>query len=272
MSTPYWIHNWSPFLFQFSDTVGVRYYGLAYVLGFLGAAWLLVRYARAGRSRLPEGLVGDFMVSLVIGVLLGGRLGYFIFYQFESVLANPLVLARVWEGGMSFHGGLLGVLIALLWFSWRRKLPLAHISDLVATATPLGLMLGRVANFINGELWGRVTTVPWAVIFPNSDTSGLPLPMIAPRHPSQLYEALLEGLVLLIYVQWRFWRTDAIVRSPGRIAGECLFGYAIARIICEQFREPDAALILGMSRGTFYSILVLVAGGIVMLRRRSVAP
>ena len=125
---------------------------------------------------------------------------------------------------------------------------------------PLGLLFGRIANFINGELWGKETKVPWAVIFPQSDDSGLPVHLIAPRHPSQLYEAFLEGFVLLLLLQWRFWRTDLLTRQPGRIAGEYLCGYAFARVVCEVFREPDASLVLGLSRGTLYSLAMFTAG------------
>lgn len=267
MTPRHWIHDWKPFLIQFSDTIGIRYYGLAYVLGFVGAAFLLVRYARSGRSQLPEAQVGDFMASLVVGVLLGGRLGYFLFYRFEEVVRNPMVLVRVWEGGMAFHGGLVGVLIALFWYARARKLPFLHLGDLVCTVAPFGLMLGRIANFINGELWGRVSMVRWAVIFPQSGTPGMPTELILPRHPSQLYEAALEGLLLLIYLQLRLWRSSTIKTHPGRLAGEYLVGYAVARVLCELFREPDASLIMGLSRGTFYSLAMVVFGLFLIVRR-----
>ncbi|MBP8257020.1 MAG: prolipoprotein diacylglyceryl transferase, partial [Opitutaceae bacterium] len=136
----------------------------------------------------------------------------------------------------------------------------------------LGLLLGRIANFINGELWGRVSSVPWAVIFPASDPAELDVSRIAPRHPSQLYEAFLEGLVLLVFAQWRFWKTDVVAKAPGRLCGEYLTAYGVARIVCEMFREPDAALILGLSRGTFYSIFLMVTGIVFILRSRSRIP
>jgi len=260
MHSPYWIHDLSPFLIRFSDTFGIRYYGLAYVLGFVGAWFLMRRAALTGRTRLPAALMGDFIVALVLGVLLGGRIGYFLLYQFPAVRADPSILLRVWEGGMSFHGGLVGVLAALAFYAWRHQQSFLHLGDLVASVAPLGLLFGRIANFINGELWGKETTVPWAVIFPQSDHSGLPVHLIAPRHPSQLYEAFLEGLVLLVLLQWRFWRTDLLTRQPGRIAGEYLCGYAFARVVCEVFREPDASLVLGLSRGTLYSLAMFAAG------------
>jgi phosphatidylglycerol---prolipoprotein diacylglyceryl transferase len=260
MTSSYWIHDLSPFLFRFSDTFGIRYYGLAYVIGFVGAWWLMLRAARHGRTTLPAALVGDFVVALVLGVLIGGRIGYFLLYQFAAVRADPSILLRIWEGGMSFHGGLVGVLVALGFYAWRHRQSFVHLGDLVASVAPLGLLFGRIANFINGELWGKETKVPWAVIFPQSDDSGLPVHLIAPRHPSQLYEAFLEGFVLLLLLQWRFWRTDLLTRQPGRIAGEYLCGYAFARVVCEVFREPDASLVLGLSRGTLYSLAMFTAG------------
>lgn len=178
------------------------------------------------------------MAALVVGVLLGGRIGYFLLYQWEAVAASPLILLRVWEGGMSFHGGLVGVTIALGWYARRRSIPFLHLSDLgVRSVAPIGLLLGRIANFINGELWGRISTVPWAVIFPESGSPGMPLPLIPPRNLSELYEAALEGLVLLVYLQARFWKSSVTTTQPGRLAGEYLVGYAIARVVCEQFRN-----------------------------------
>lgn len=250
----YWVHDLSPFLVRFSGNIGIRYYGLAYMLGFLTAYWLLIRYARAGRSLLPAAQVGDFMMTLILGVLVGGRLGHFFLYQTDVLRTDPLALFRVWEGGMASHGGFIGVGIALWWFGRSSRIPTLHLCDLAASATAVGLMFGRIANFINGELWGKPATVPWAVIF--SNTGGGP----APRHPSQLYEALLEGALLLALAQWRFWRTDVVRRQPGRLAGEFLITYAVLRIICEFFIEPDASLILGLSRGTFYSVFIIALG------------
>lgn len=264
----YWVHTWDPFLIQFTETVGIRYYGLAYVLGFVGAAWMMLRYAKKGRTRLSEPQVSDLMVGMVIGVVIGGRLGYFLLYHFDELAANPLVFFQVWGGGMAFHGGLIGVSAAIAWTAYRQKIPFAHICDVVASVASLGLLLGRIANFINGELWGRVTTVPWAVIFPNSDLTTTDVSQILPRHPSQLYEAFLEGLVLLVYAQWRYWKTDVVKTSPGRLCGEYLIGYGVARIVCELFREPDATLILGLSRGTFYSLFLVVTGVVFVVQSR----
>lgn len=256
----YWVHTPHPFLIQFTETIGIRYYGLSYVLGFVGAAWLMQRYAKAGKSLLPEAKVWDFIVVLVIGVMLGGRLGSFLLYNPGQLFRQPLDFFRVWEGGMASHGGFVGVTVATWWYARRHKLPLLHLADLAVSAGPLGLMLGRIANFINGELWGHPTDVPWAVIFSES-----PLPLV-PRHPSQLYEAALEGALLLAYGQWRFWRTKGPQLHPGRLTGEFLVGYAIARVICEQFREPDFGVspIWGMNRGAFYSLFMAAAGLLVI--------
>ncbi len=267
MSTPatgHWVHDLSPFLIQFNESFGLRYYGLAYVLGFLAAAWILSGYARSGRSLLPAKNISDLMFALVLGVFVGGRLGYFLLYHPGDLLNDPWQLFRIWEGGMASHGGFVGVAFALAWFARSQRIPFLHLGDLIASVTPLGLMFGRIANFINGELWGKPATAGWAVIFPAS-----PEPLVA-RHPSQLYQAALEGGLLLAYLQIRF-RFSTIVRtSPGHLCGEFLVGYAIMRAIGEYFREPDAGLILGLSRGTFYSIFLILAGvGLMAWSRRS---
>ncbi len=264
----YYVDRLNPFLVQFNERFGIRYYGLAYAFGFLAAAWLLVRYYRAGRSLVSPAQVSDLMVALVMGTVLGGRVGSYLLYDgWRTFGEDPLAIFRVWDGGMSFHGGMVGVVVAFLWFARSQHIPPLHLGDLVASTAPVGLFLGRLANFVNGELWGRVTSVRWAVIFPRSDP-GKPIALIAPRHPSQLYEAALEGLLLFGYLQWRLWRTGAVRRHPGAVGGEFLIGYALLRIVGEVFREPDAGLdpILGLSRGTFYSLLMLAAGLAVRLR------
>lgn len=258
MTLAYWTHDLSPFLLRFGENLGIRWYGLAYLAGFVGAGWLLRRYCRAGRSTLDQNAIFDLMTALVAGVIVGGRLGYFLFYQPASLFRDPLILVRVWEGGMASHGGFIGVTVALWWFTRKRAEGMLQVGDLVATTVPVGLFFGRVANFINGELWGKVAAVPWAVIF--QDTGGGALP----RHPSQLYEAALEGLVLFAFVQWRFWQSTVARDQPGRLAGEFLIAYSVARAVCEIFREPDAGLILGLNRGTFYSGF-LVAGGVALI-------
>ena len=259
----YWVHDISPFLVRFSDSFGIRYYGLAYVLGFLIAALLLNLYWRAGRSSLNPKIQSDLIMAVVIGVMLGGRLGYFLLYSPATFLREPLAVLRLWDGGMSSHGGFVGVCLALVWLVRKHKLAWRSTADILVTLAPPGLFLGRIANFINGELWGKVAYVPWAVIFPKSAPDGTPVTEIPPRHPSQLYEALLEGLFLTIYTQLRFWCSPVTRERPGQLAGEFLILYAGVRAIGEVFREPDASLLFGLSRGTFYS-LFLVFGGLIL--------
>ncbi|MGJ8651529.1 MAG: prolipoprotein diacylglyceryl transferase [Opitutaceae bacterium] len=260
----YWVHDLSPFLIEFPENAlglpGIRYYGLAYLFGFLAAWWLLRVYNQKGKFAIDADARATLMTAVIIGVLAGGRLGYMFLYDLDNFLANPLLVFRVDQGGMASHGGFVGVLLALVWFARKQKCNLLALGDVIVTVAPLGLFLGRIANFINGELWGRVSTVSWAVIFPDSPknfnaTLGTYGP--EPRHPSQLYEAALEGLIPFLYVQWRYWRT----RPPmGQISGEFLIGYGIVRIIGECFRQPDADLILGLSRGQFYSTFMILAG------------
>lgn len=259
-----WVHTPHPFLVRFGENFGIRYYGLAYLLGFVAAGWLLHRYHRAGRSPFGLNSISDLMTYLIAGVLVGGRLGYFLFYQPGTLVGDPLVLFRVWEGGMASHGGFLGVILAVMIFARRHQVPFFHVSDLVVSTAPLGLGFGRVANFLNGELWGKATDAPWAVVFAASGGG------YVPRHPSQLYEAMLEGFLLFAFLQVRFWRSPAVKAQPGRLSGEFLLAYAVARVACELFREPDAGLILGLSRGTFYSLFLAGAGlALILTRRRS---
>ena len=257
----HWIDQLSPFFGPHWGNFGIRYYGLAYMLGFVTGWWLMVRYARAARSQIPAAKVADLMVAIVLGVLIGGRLGYFLLYQPETLLNSPLELFRVWDGGMASHGGFLGVAVALAWFARHEKIRFLHVADVVVSTAPAGLFFGRIANFINGELWGKITDVPWAMIFPKSAPDA-PLHLVPPRHPSQLYEAGTEGLLLFAFVQWRFWRTNAVRDTPGRLSGEFLIAYALVRMFCEVFREPDEgiSLLFGLSRGTFYSIFLIIAG------------
>ncbi len=264
----YWVHDLSPFLIRFPENPlgleGIRYYGLAYLLGFL-AAWILLRiYNARGKLDIDADTRSSLMTAIIVGVIAGGRIGYMLFYDFSAFLRNPLLLLRVDQGGMSSHGGFIGVFLAVVWFAKKYNYSSLTLGDVIVTLAPLGLCFGRIANFINGELWGRVTDVRWAVIFPNSPIAyDVTSHMIAPepRHPSQLYAAFLEGLLLFLYVQWRFWRTQP---KPGQIGGEFLIGYGIVRIFGELFREPDAPLILGISRGQFYSIFMIIAGIIIL--------
>jgi len=252
-----------PVAFEIGPLI-VRWYALAYIAGIL-AGWKYCQWLnRRPAGLVPQTALDDFLAWAVLGVILGGRLGYVLFYQPGHFLANPLAILEVWRGGMSFHGGLVGTAIALILFAQARRIPLLTLTDLVAAATPIGLGLGRIANFINGELYGRPTDVPWAVVFP----AGGP----APRHPSQLYEAMLEGvaLFLLLLVLVRVFEAR---KRPGLISGVFLLGYGAARIFAEFFREPDPQLGFLWGGATMGQLLTLpmMAGGVALLliaRRR----
>lgn len=246
--------------------VAVRWYGLMYLAGFV--IGLLLGRSRV-RSQPQSGWtykdIDDLLFYAVIGVVLGGRLGYVLFYKFADYLEHPLHVFYVWEGGMSFHGGFLGVIIAMAFFAWRHRKPWLAVTDFIAPLCPAGLGMGRIGNFINAELWGRPTDVPWAVVFPNVD--GLS------RHPSQLYEFALEGIVLFALL-WIFSRKP---RPMGAVSGLFLIGYGVLRFAVEFTREPDGflgLLALGFSMGQWLS-LPMVAAGIVMFawayRRRPAA-
>jgi phosphatidylglycerol---prolipoprotein diacylglyceryl transferase len=263
----YFHHDFSPFLIRFGDNLGIRYYGLAYVMGFVVAGLLLHLYYRRGRSPLNQNAQYDLLFWIILGTMLGGRLGYFLFYDIRELLANPLVFFKVWDGGMASHGGFIGVIAGTWWAARKNKLPFLHVGDLVATLAPPGLFFGRIANFINGELWGKVTTVPWAWYFPHAiDADGL----VRPRHPSQLYEAALEGLLMMAYTQWRLWRTPVLKNAPGQLAGEFLIGYAIVRVVGEFFRQNDEGVlpVLGLNRGAWLSLGLIVAGVAVIIHAR----
>lgn len=233
--------------------VAIRWYALAYIVGLL-IGW---RYCLALAGRLPH-LVGrqdvdDFLVWATLGVVLGGRVGYVLFYKPGYYVLHPLEALFVWHGGMSFHGGALGVTIAIAWFTRARKIPLFAFSDIITEAIPIGLFFGRIANFINGELFGRPTQVSWAMIFPNGGA--------VPRHPSQLYEAFCEG-ILLFLVLCAAERLGAR-RRPGIVTGLFLAGYAVARMSGELFREPDyqlGYLVFGTTMGQLLSVPLLIAG------------
>lgn len=268
----YWVHDLSPFLIRFSDNPlgldGIRYYGLSYLLGFVGA-WLLLKvYDQKGKFAIDADARATLMTAIILGVLAGGRVGYMLLYDWNNFISNPLLVFRVDQGGMASHGGFVGIILALLWFSHKQRCSFLRLSDVIVTVGPLGLLFGRIANFINGELWGRVTTVSWAVIFPDSPKKynvALQTYGPEPRHPSQLYEAALEGGLMFAYTQWRFWCT----RTPaGQIAGEFLIGYGVVRVIGEVFRQPDAELLFGLSRGQFYSLFMILGGAFVIYLAR----
>jgi phosphatidylglycerol:prolipoprotein diacylglycerol transferase len=262
LNTSYWIHDLSPFLWRFPGELanwgpgGIRWYGISYLLGFISAYFLLKLYFKHNRSPYDQEQIMNLVTFQVIGVLVGGRIGYLLLYQGEKFLNDPLTIFRVWEGGMASHGGFIGVFVATLWYAKKSSQSIKPIGDLIVSVVPPGLFFGRLANFINGELWGKVTLVEWGVIFPKAPDFALGMA----RHPSQIYAALSEGLIPFIYIQGRFWRSSIINKYPGQLAGEFLIIYSVARIFNELFREPDATLLYGISRGQFYSIFLLIGG------------
>jgi len=261
-NSSYWIHDLSPFLWRFPGELanwgpgGIRWYGISYLLGFISAYFLLKLYFKHNRSPYDQEQIMNLITFQIIGVLIGGRIGYLLLYQGEKFLSDPLTIFRVWEGGMASHGGFVGVFVATLWYAKKSSQSIKPIGDLIVSIVPPGLFFGRIANFINGELWGKVTQVEWGIIFPKAPDFALGMA----RHPSQIYAAISEGLIPFIYIQWRFWRSSITKKYPGQLAGEFLILYSIARIFNELFREPDATLLFGISRGQFYSIFLLIGG------------
>ena len=247
----------------------LRYYSLAYLAGIVLGYWHLTRMIKAPGAPMAQRHADDLFFYCTLGIILGGRLGYATFYTggdtgIPSLWANPGELLQLWNGGMSFHGGLFGVVVALAWVSWRGGLNLLRVADYVAVCVPFGMLFGRLANFINGELWGRVTdaSVPWAMVFPG----GGPLP----RHPSQLYEAALEGALLIAIMLYLFWRTRARYRT-GLLVGVFTLGIALGRFVVEFFREPDAQLQeftvrTGLSMGQWLTIPLIALGLFLMVR------
>ncbi|MSO71622.1 MAG: prolipoprotein diacylglyceryl transferase [Alphaproteobacteria bacterium] len=252
--------NIDPVAIRIEVELAIRWYALAYISGLLlGWAYIVSLLRRPPRSMTSE-QVGDFLGWAVVGIVIGGRLGYVLFYNRDHYLANPNEIFAIWQGGMSFHGGFVGMLLAMETYARGRNLSFLALADLVACATPIGLGLGRLANFINGELFGRVSDVPWAMVFPRGGD--------LPRHPSQLYEATLEGIVLflLLFCLARF--TDARSR-PGVLGGTFLLVYGIGRVLIEFVREPDAHLGLRygvLTMGQILSLPLIVAGAWLIAR------
>ena len=248
----------------------IRWYALAYVAGLV-AGWAYARWL-CGRQRLWGGVphpspvsIDDLVVYIAFGIVLGGRLGYVLFYNFPHYAENPGEILAVWKGGMAFHGGLVGAVLALWLFARRHAVNALSVADIVAAGVPIGLFCGRLANFIKPELWGRATDVPWAMVFPGAG----PLP----RHPSQLYEAGLEGLALFVVLAVLI-RAGGL-RRPGLVAGSFAIGYGIARIVCEFFRQPDPQLGFlfgGATMGMLLSLPVIAVGCVALawsLRKRA---
>ncbi|ANO32170.1 prolipoprotein diacylglyceryl transferase [Vibrio breoganii] len=235
--------------------VSIRWYGLMYLFGFAFAMWLANRRADQPNSGWTREQVSDMLFLGFLGVVVGGRVGYVLFYHFDLFLDNPFYLFQVWTGGMSFHGGLLGVISAMAFYAYRNGRTFFNVADFIAPLIPFGLGVGRIGNFMNDELWGRVTDVPWAVMFPSGG--------YLPRHPSQLYEAILEGIVL-------FFILNFFIRKPrpaGAVSGLFLIGYGSFRFIVEYFREPDAHLGLfgnWISMGQILSTPMILIGAAMM--------
>src|SRR3984893_126255 len=289
----YYLHDLDPIIFRIYDNIGPRWYGLAYVLAFICGYALLSLLAKRGYADLPASRVGDFVTGCALfGVIVGGRLGYVFFYRPE-MLREPLSIFRVWEGGMSSHGGMLGLLLFTLYYAHRHKISWTNLGDNLVVTAPIGLFFGRCANFINGELYGRATDVSWAMQFPKELTENISEAeraivactkidpslnssdaivaavrhhpqvkealrgILSPRHPSQTYEAFFEGIVLFAIL----WFVRTRMRQPnGVLTGLFFICYAIFRIIVETFREPDASLIGGFTRGQFFSFFFAVIG------------
>lgn len=269
--------KFDPVIFSIGP-VSLHWYGLMYLVGFIFAMWLAVRRANKPGSGWTKDQVENLLYAGFLGVFVGGRVGYVLFYNLPLFLDNPLYLFKVWDGGMSFHGGLIGVILVTLWYARRTSRTFFQVSDFIAPLIPFGLGAGRLGNFINGELWGRVTTdTPWAMLFPSSRSEDVAIAVVdpkllpllneygvLPRHPSQLYELLLEGVVLFIIL-------NLFIRKPrpmGAVSGLFLIGYGAFRIIVEVFRQPDAQLGLFdgvISMGQILSVPMVVAGIMMMI-------
>lgn len=299
----YYIHDLSPFLIEFGGGIGLRWYGLAYLAGFAVGILLYRRLASLGYSDLTPAQVPDFItMGALLGVLLGGRLGYMLFYDSARFLHDPLIFFRIWEGGMASHGGIVGLTLFALWYARRHRCSFRNLGDNLVVVAPVGLFFGRCANFINGELYGRVTDAGWAVQFPKeilvwdpdrlerllskaavinpgfaspdrlisgvASSRALRLLLageISPRYPSQLIEALLEG-ALLFAILW-LMRTRLRL-ADGVLCGVFFISYALVRILGECFREPDAALTAGLTRGQFLSLFMILIGLAFLLSAR----
>ena len=305
----YYLHNLNPFIFHVTENFGPRWYGLAYVMAFVCGYALLTWLSKRGYADIPQAQVGDYITwAALFGVMIGGRLGYVLFYK-PQMLHDPLSILRVWEGGMSSHGGMIGLVLFTLFYTRKHKLSYTNLGDNLCVVAPIGLFFGRCANFINGELYGRAAQLPWAMQFPkelvepensaladkavalcqqfdpslttpeaimqglatNPKVDAVLRTVLTPRHPSQLYEAFLEGVVLFLIL----WFVRTRTRQPnGVIAGLFLSLYAILRIIVENFREPDAPLVGMFTRGQFFSFFLVALGFvfIVAAKRRPTYP
>lgn len=269
----YYLHRLNPYIWEIRDGFGLRWYGMAYVLAFLCGYFLYRVLVRRGYSEMKEEQVSDFITwAAIFGVMLGGRLGYMLFYVPGEFFRDPLLFFKTLGGGMSSHGGMIGLILFTLFYAWKHQLSWLSIGDNLCVVAPVGLFFGRIANFINGELWGRSSTVPWAVQFPQERAGEFAVAEVAhdpvvqdrlrellpPRHPSQIYEALLEGVVLFL-ILW-------LLRTRGRMPRGVLTGlffvcYAVLRFVGEFFRVPDPAWAVSwMSAGQFLSVFLVIIG------------
>ena len=260
------IHNFDPILFDFG-IFAIRWYSLAYIFGILFGWWygkkIIVKRFKIIGNKFELTEFDDLVTYLIISLIIGGRVGYIIFYNFEYYLANPVDIIKIWEGGMSFHGALIGIIIGTYIFSRKRKIQALFFLDIIACVSPIGIFFGRIANFINGELVGKISDVPWSVVFNKID--------LLPRHPSQLYEAFLEGIVLFLIINLTILRKNYVI---GTCSYQFLILYGIFRIICELFREPDIQvgyLFNLISVGTLLSLCVIFVGIIlsIFLRKKN---
>ncbi|WFE73635.1 prolipoprotein diacylglyceryl transferase [Roseinatronobacter sp. S2] len=283
----------SPVIFQIdlgSFTFALRWYALAYIAGFLLGWWIIQSLMKrptlwpADTAPLPAAKVEGLLTYVIIGVILGGRLGFVLFYQTGYYMAYPAEILRIWEGGMSFHGGFAGVVVAGLVYCRRHAVPPLQLADSMALVAPIGIGLGRVANFVNAELWGRPTTMPWGVVFPGAQAQNCPWDWpvaLCARHPTQLYEAALEGAVLFAVLAWLVWRSGWL-KTPGAVTGVFIAGYGLARFTVEFWRQADAQFIspdnplghvvtlgqAGISMGQVLSLPMIVIGLALLWRAR----
>ena len=253
------VHNFSPVLIDLG-LFQIRWYSLAYILGIaIGWVYAIKIIKKLEKNKynfipIKKSHFDDLIIYLVLGIVVGGRLGYAIFYNFEYYSQNFFEIFKLWRGGMSFHGGLLGVIASIIFFSKKTKTNFFKFADIVSCVAPIGLFLGRIANFINGELYGKISTLPWAIIFPNGGSVA--------RHPSQIYEAILEGIILFILINYLALKKQFLFKT-GYISGFFLVSYSILRILSENFREPDIHLGLFFnyfSMGTLLSYITFLAG------------
>lgn len=256
----------------------LRWYSLAYLAGIFVGYWYLLKLIRQPGAPMARRHADDLVFYSALGIILGGRIGYVLFYNLSYYLQHPLDILKLWDGGMSFHGGMIGTVVGILYLARKEKLNWLRIHDYVACCVPFGLFFGRLANFVNHELWGAPTNVAWAVRFPEI-VQGV-LVTGPPRHPSQLYEAILEGIVLFAILAWMFWKTNARY-EPGKLVGAFVFFYGIFRFLIEYVREPDAQLVgfaqaTGLHMGQWLSLPMIILGAWLMWtakgRRHRVEP